>query len=152
MTERAYLAGLLAILIAIPTGSPAAKAQADVSHSTVSAETTEDGAALASVSQEATLTVGDLIGATVNSTAGDNIGVVDDVVQMRGEVLAIIGVGGFFGFGSRDVAVPLTELALRDDRLTAPGYTEVQLESMRDFDAGQSERLDRETAIRLGQS
>lgn len=95
-------------------------------------------------------TVGELIGETITNATGDAIGEIDDVVSIRGEAMAIVGVGGFFGIGERDVAVPVTELAIGEDSVEAPGYTLDQLKSMREYRTEAATPLKTNEPIRLG--
>ena len=101
---------------------------------------------------EAGTKVGALIGADVASATGDTIGEIDDVVQMNGETMAVVGVGGFLGLGEHDVALPLTELALNGETVTAMGYTRDQLEAMAEFNADTAISLEADQVIELGQS
>ncbi|KIT15457.1 PRC-barrel domain-containing protein [Jannaschia aquimarina] len=74
--------------------------------------------------------VGDLVGADVLAADGDPIGEVERLVDVRGEVLAIVGVGGFLGFGEHDVAIPLREFVQAEDSLSLSAYTRSDLQAM----------------------
>ncbi|MEC7300333.1 MAG: PRC-barrel domain-containing protein [Pseudomonadota bacterium] len=124
-------------------------ADADVATDTEMAET---DAADMPAGAEAGTKVGALIGADVASATGDTIGEIDDVVQMNGETMAVVGVGGFLGLGEHDVALPLTELALNGETVTAMGYTRDQLEAMAEFNADTAISLEADQVIELGQS
>ncbi|KIT15456.1 PRC-barrel domain-containing protein [Jannaschia aquimarina] len=85
--------------------------------------------------------VADLIGLNVlaNSTEGEirNVGEVESLVRTAGggdEVMAVVGVGGFLGFGERDVAVPLASFEENELGLVLPGMTRDELEAMQPYD------------------
>lgn len=96
--------------------------------------------------------VGALIGVNVASSAGESIGEIDDVVDINGETMAVVGVGGFLGLGEHDVALPVTELMVEGNTVTAMGYTREQLKSMAEFNAEVATSLDAEQTIELGRS
>lgn len=97
-------------------------------------------------------TVGTLIGSNVASSAGEDIGEIDDVVRINGELMAVVGVGGFLGLGEHSVALPLTELDWQGETVTAFGYTEEQLKSMKEYDAELATKLESDEQITLGKS
>lgn len=100
----------------------------------------------------ATFTVADLIGRPVANAKGRTLGEIKDVVTIRGEAMVILGVGGFLGIGERDVAVPVTELTLRNDMVTAMGYTRAQLKTMSEVRYGLVRSLDRGESVHIGRS
>ena len=97
-------------------------------------------------------TVGELIGQSVASAAGESIGQIDNIVELRGETMVVLGVGGLFGFGEHDVALPVTELMFRGESVTAMGYTREQLKSMREFEADLAKPVGNDVMITLGKS
>jgi sporulation protein YlmC with PRC-barrel domain len=91
---------------------------------------------------------GQLIGMNVRNPAGEDLGEIDDVVvdaQQNRALFAVIGFGGFFGFGERLFAYPLHVLQLapgRDavildvprERLEhAPGFDRAHLPDWRNY-------------------
>jgi len=79
------------------------------------------------------LNVEDLVGRSVSTESGEDVGEVD-FIGVRGQTLvAIVGVGGFLGMGENEVAVPVEKLILRRDELIVPQFTQSQLESMPEF-------------------
>ena len=58
-----------------------------------------------------------LIGKTVENSAGENLGEINNVVlNEKGDVVAVtIGVGGFLGIGEKDVGVPFSALDFRTE-------------------------------------
>lgn len=63
---------------------------------------------------------------------GDQIGDVEDVVLHQGETYIIVGSGGFLGIGERAVALPLSDMVVRDDQLVMRSLVEEDVENMRD--------------------
>lgn len=59
----------------------------------------------------------EIIGETVETSNGDNIGEIDDVIYSRTDkkLMAIISVGGFLGMGEKLVAVPYNKLRISAD-------------------------------------
>ncbi|WP_308916031.1 PRC-barrel domain-containing protein [Jannaschia sp. LMIT008] len=92
--------------------------------------------------------VSDLVGQNVlvrqdGGSEFDDIGEIDNLVRASagsGEVLAIVGVGGFLGLGEHDVAIPLNRFEQLDDALVLPDMTEAELDAMPEFD-GEAEIL-----------
>ncbi len=60
------------------------------------------------------MTVGDIIGMSVRTPAGDDVGEIDYVIVQDGTVAGVIGVGGFLGLGEYTVAMPLTDFEMGD--------------------------------------
>ena len=137
----AALLALSAPLSAQTTTEPAFAASTIKANSFKSTTTTDNRA-----------TVGELIGQDLTNAYGESIGEIDDIVQIRGETMAVVGVGGFLGFGERDIALPITELSLRDRHIAARGYTLDQLKSMEDFRAELAEPLETDTMVAFGSS
>ncbi|MCP1312893.1 MULTISPECIES: PRC-barrel domain-containing protein [unclassified Halomonas] len=65
------------------------------------------------------LTISDVEGMTVVNLEGEEIGDVDNVVEHNdsGDLYAVVSVGGFWGFGATDLALPLQEMMLEEDQL-----------------------------------
>ncbi|MDU9006766.1 PRC-barrel domain-containing protein [Sedimentitalea todarodis] len=84
----------------------------------------------------------DLIGRSVATETGEDVGEVD-FIGMRGQTLvAIVGVGGFLGMGENEVAVPVEKLILRGDELILPEFTQSQLENMPEYNENEVRVLD----------
>jgi sporulation protein YlmC with PRC-barrel domain len=66
----------------------------------------------------------EIIGATVYSPSGDNVGDINDlVVGADGKIsMAVIGVGGFLGMGEKDVGIEMSRL--RFEKAPAPSATD----------------------------
>ena len=95
---------------------------------------------------------GALVGMNVASSAGEDIGEIDRIVDINGETMAVIGVGGFLGLGEHDVALPVTELMYDGNTITAMGYTQEQLKSMAEYNAELATEVDSEATVSLGSS
>ena len=78
--------------------------------------------------------VSDLVGMNVLSTADNDVGEVDRLIRVGGELMAIVGVGGFLGLGEHDVAIPLDRFAMGEDGLILEGVSEEELEAMPEWD------------------
>ena len=93
-----------------------------------------------------------LIGASVASSSGERVGRIDGFVDINGETMVVIGVGGFFGIGERSILLPATELMMRDQSIAAMGYTSSQLESMRRYQSSHGTSLSGDGIVTLGNS
>lgn len=93
--------------------------------------------------------VEDLIGHSVATESGEDVGEVD-FIGVRGQTLvAIVGVGGFLGMGENEVAIPLEKLIMRRDELIVPQFTQAQLENMPEYNENEVRIL--EPGIRLAE-
>jgi sporulation protein YlmC with PRC-barrel domain len=72
-----------------------------------------------------------VVGKSIYGQDGEEIAEIEDVVVANGQVQAVlVDVGGFLGFGAKRVALALTDLELRGDRIVAPKLTEQDLTAM----------------------
>jgi hypothetical protein len=89
-----------------------------------------------------------IVGQTLYGADGEEIGEIDNVV-LRAEnnrPAAVVGIGGFLGIGSRDVAIPLDDLRMGPDNRLTTNLTKdtlaalqpYQKEGYRDLDRGGS--------------
>lgn len=69
--------------------------------------------------QLAEMTAGEIEGRPLLNAKGAELGTVRDVARNTtdGSINAIVGVGGFLGFGQRQVVVPLSEIQFQDNQL-----------------------------------
>jgi sporulation protein YlmC with PRC-barrel domain len=82
--------------------------------------------------------VSDLVGLDVLSASGEDVGEIDRLVAGGGQLMAIVGVGGFLGLGEHSVAIPLDRFEMVGDDLLLNTVTEEELESLPEYDdAGQ---------------
>jgi hypothetical protein len=83
----------------------------------------------------ANLQVSRLEDMTLYNAREEKLGEVDAVVAgPGGRTFAVVSYGGFLGLGERRVAIPMEQLAMRQDRLLADGLTDEQLKALPDFD------------------
>jgi hypothetical protein len=94
------------------------------------------------------MTVGDLNGTDVMDATGDKIGTIKDVVQGPGAGEAVIGIGGFLGFGQYEVALPLRDLSYEAEvEAIAVTMTREELEAKPEYDAAGRESLPSDTQL-----
>lgn len=107
---RKYLTAAITTLFITSAAVPAVYAQ--------EVRTTDDAlvvlAAYLAEQQPEQTTANDFIGSPVLNAAGENIGEVSNLVIAPdgGVVAAIVGVGGFLGIGTKDVAVPTSNIVV----------------------------------------
>lgn len=95
------------------------------------------------------LTVEQLVGRSVATETGEDVGEVD-FIGVRGDtIVAIVGVGGFLGMGENEIAVPVNQMLVRETELIVPGTTQDRLESMPEFNEAEVRIL--EPGIRLAE-
>lgn len=126
--------------------TPDANADAEA-EMTAESDMSTDGGEMGAETQ-----AGALVGMNVASSAGEDIGEIDRIVDINGETMAVIGVGGFLGLGEHDVALPVTELMYDGNTITAMGYTQEQLKSMAEYNAELATEVDSEATVSLGRS
>ncbi len=83
------------------------------------------------------LTAEEIIGRDVVNKNGEGVGQVEALVIQpdKGDVHAVVSVGGFLGIGDRDVAIPLKELEFGDDNVTLMSQqTKEDLESLPEYE------------------
>ena len=82
-------------------------------------------------------TANDLIGQSVVNQNGDNVGEIYDIVLNASDqaVLAIVSVGGFFGFGEKNVAIPFEQLQPgENETILLSTATEEELKALPEYD------------------
>jgi hypothetical protein len=86
----------------------------------------------------------DIMDKAVYNDSNEKIGSVDDLIVSRNKSLsyAIIGVGGFLGVGTHDVAIPMSHLKEQDNKLVLPGATKETLKALPEFQYAKTERRD----------
>ena len=95
----------------------------------------------------AAMTVGDVTGRTVYGTNGEEVGDIERVIRMDGQVYAVVEHGGFLGLGDTDIPVPVGDLRMDGDRLVASNLTSDRAEQMQANDIDRGEDLDDEEAL-----
>lgn len=89
--------------------------------------------------------VSELEGMTVINMQDEEIGDVQEVVKHNdtGDLYAVITVGGFWGMGGTDIALPLAEMQLEDDQLVfQQTYGEDELENGNEYDEERYSEVD----------
>ena len=89
----------------------------------------------------------DIMDKAVYNDNNEKIGSVDDLIVSRNKSLsyAIIGVGGFLGMGTHDVAIPVNHIKEQDNKLVLPGATKEALKALPEFQYAKAERKDTTT-------
>ncbi|MGR3512112.1 MAG: PRC-barrel domain-containing protein [Paracoccaceae bacterium] len=75
----------------------------------------------------------ELVGLSVATEGGDEVGEIDNIGRRGDTIVAIIGVGGFLGLGENDIAVPVERLLFRDNLVIVPQVTESELNAMPEY-------------------
>lgn len=91
--------------------------------------------------------VSDLLGTEVQSTDGEVVGEVEGVVKIGDEIAAVVGIGGFLGFGEREVALPLQDLDYGNGTLTLTSATADSLDEMPEHDAENGSAMPDDAAV-----
>lgn len=88
-----------------------------------------------------------LMGKTIYNETGQKLGKVDDLIIApdRNVSYVIVGAGGFIGYGRHDVAIPISRIEERKDKLVMAGATKDTIKAMPQFqyvsDAAGRDRL-----------
>lgn len=85
-----------------------------------------------------TMSVDDIIGETVLSSSGEEIGEIEDVVidgiaGTGGKQYAVVDVGGFLGVSERSVVVPFDKLQVADDGRIQSDLTRESVEALEEY-------------------
>lgn len=72
----------------------------------------------------------DLKGTTVLSVDDKVSGEVEDVVEQNGTQMAVVGFGGFLGFGKTKVTIPVTKLAQVSTKVVVVPMTDEQVKNL----------------------
>jgi sporulation protein YlmC with PRC-barrel domain len=79
-----------------------------------------------------------ILGKDVFNESGEKIGTIEDLIVAPNRALsyAIVGVGGFLGIGSHDVAIPVSQFREAAGRIVLPGATKDALKAAPKFEYG----------------
>lgn len=91
--------------------------------------------------------VSELLGAEVKSDDGEVVGEVDRIVKIDTEIAAIVGIGGFLGFGEREVALSLQDLDYTDGTLTLTSMNKGALGELPEYTAEGSAEMPENAAV-----
>jgi sporulation protein YlmC with PRC-barrel domain len=77
-----------------------------------------------------------ILGRNVYNENGERVGKVDDLIVTPEKALsfAIIGAGGFVGFGHHDIAIPVNLFQRHNGRLVLAGATKEAIKAMPNFE------------------
>lgn len=77
-----------------------------------------------------------VLGKNVYNEEGKSVGKIDDVIVAPDKAVsyAIIGAGGFLGVGKHDVAIPVGQFRVQNDKITLPGATKDALKALPKFE------------------
>ena len=93
----------------------------------------------------------DLEGMTVVNQQGDEVGDIQHIArhQESGELFAIVAIGGFWGFGASDVALPVKEMQREEDQLVVnTDYGSEEIEASADeYRESDYQIIDNQTAL-----
>ena len=77
-----------------------------------------------------------ILGKTVYNENNQKVGRIEDLIVAPDSAVsfAIIGAGGFVGLGRHDVAVPVQQIKLQDDKFILPGATKEAIKALPKFE------------------
>jgi sporulation protein YlmC with PRC-barrel domain len=80
-----------------------------------------------------------VLGQPVYNDNNERVGSVDDIIITPEKAVsyAIIGTGGFLGLAKHDVAIPVSQFKLVDNKLVLPGATKEALKAIPEFQYAQ---------------
>jgi len=80
-----------------------------------------------------------VLGQPVYNDKNEKVGSVDDIIITPDKAVsyAIIGTGGFLGLAKHDVAIPVSQFKLVDNKLVLPGATKEALKAIPEFQYAQ---------------
>src|SRR4030095_13816999 len=86
----------------------------------------------------------DIMDKAVYNDNNEKIGSVDELIISPTKSLsyAIIGVGGFLGIGTHDIAIPVNHIKEQDNKLVLRGATTEALKQLPEFQYAKKERRD----------
>jgi hypothetical protein len=146
--NRSRLAG--GLILALALTSPAVAAPDAPGAAAAPATSQAEGAGLGSASHRAE----DIVGSKVYSEGGRKIGSISAIVRdpATDDLLAVVGIGGFFGIGAKDVTIALKSLRVEGDRLLTPaGIGEESLKAGPEYRESLYEAVPGERMVWIGQ-
>ncbi|HEV7436588.1 MAG TPA: PRC-barrel domain-containing protein [Pseudorhizobium sp.] len=101
--------------------------------------------------RDVALTVDDIKDYDIVGANGNNLGDIEDVVNVNNRLYAVVTSGGFLGLGENRAAVPLSALYVTDqETLLAPDVSERQIDGMANFESDRYEALPDDHPVTLG--
>ncbi|CCF19385.1 exported protein of unknown function [Pseudorhizobium banfieldiae] len=116
-----------------------------------SARDDANSAVAAGSSREVSLTVANIKDYDIVGANGNELGDIEEVVNVDNRLYAVVTSGGFLGLGENRAAVPLSALHVTDqETLEAPNVTERQIEGMENFQSDRYQALPDDHPVTLG--
>jgi sporulation protein YlmC with PRC-barrel domain len=77
-----------------------------------------------------------ILGKTVYNENNQKVGRIDDLIVAPDSAVsfAIIGAGGFVGLGRHDVAIPVQQIKIQDNKFVLPGATKEAIKALPKFE------------------
>jgi sporulation protein YlmC with PRC-barrel domain len=77
-----------------------------------------------------------ILGKTVYNENNQKVGRIDDLIVAPDSAVsfAIIGAGGFVGLGRHDVAIPVQQIKIQDNKFVLPGATKEAIKTLPKFE------------------
>jgi hypothetical protein len=93
--------------------------------------------------QTQAISLADLLGYDIVGADGTSLGRAQTVILSGGELYAVINAAGFLGLGEQQLALPLSDMVVRENQLVVPALTQEQIDNMGAVEPGQYEMLNR---------
>lgn len=81
---------------------------------------------------------------------GEEIGDVEELLFRDGETYAVIGSGGFLGLGEKEIALPLSDMRVSEDKLVMRAFTEDDVDQMQEFERSEFTPYDNNRPVNMG--
>jgi len=157
--KTTYIGALSGIVVALALAAPQALAEQQMhgAKEQQSQQTSTGGAGMTQQGKQdgemMMVRAEEIAGAKVVNRAGKDIGAVDGIVRSKedGKHYAVISVGGFFDIGDKDIALPLDQLSMKDDKVVLPKTVETQqqLEGRPGYKSDQYEEIADATEVEI---
>lgn len=95
------------------------------------------------------LTVGDLMGMSVVTADGEDLGAPEAVIDMDGQQYLLLSSGGFMDIGDKVVPVPMSSVSMSEDRLILNTVTEADVERARNFEYDENAALSADQSVMI---
>ena len=95
------------------------------------------------------LTVGDLMGMSVVTADGEDLGAPEAVIEMDGQQYLLLSSGGFMDIGDKVVPVPMSSVSMSEDRLMLNTVTEADVERARNFEYDENAALSADQSVMM---
>jgi sporulation protein YlmC with PRC-barrel domain len=154
--KTTYIGAVSGIVVALALAAPQALAEQQM-HGAKEQQTSTGGAGMTQQGKQdgemMMVRADEIAGAKVVNRAGKDIGAVDGIVRSKedGKHYAVISVGGFFDIGDKDIALPLDQLSMKDDKVVLPKTVETQqqLEGRPGYKSDQYEEIADATEVEI---